>query len=476
MNQEEIYTKLKPAIIEGLNFISKIEEEFFSYNLMDYYDDYPALTYRNNGYPYFTKSRFVKKKYFRILDKDNFCVDSKNWKEFKEFILNHNEYCKFYLLGKYSEQESEVSQTNRGNFFSEYTLKKLIDRYIHIYSTKEFVDSKFKTLFYEWYNYFTLSDLQIEIIVPILMVTFDFETIEINDFIVIERMNDIFQMSRNTKTSTNSSPHQEVISSATHALVLKNFSFKNENYKNSSELNETSIYQNIIFEYIEKIFACLRIQTGIDTGYSQIIAKPINWASSYSADLLPLAIATTKGYPEYFENEYWHYLPDTITLEKIEIENIKRYLEPLKRNIQIAINRLNNAFLRRHIDDSILDITIALEALFIDTNENTEVTHKLSTRVAILCKLFPLDSFTSFQIFKACKSIYSFRSAIIHSKEEKVLDKNRIIKSSNITEITSVEAGIKILSHSIQILLMNPKFQNIEEIDKIIFDDTTKIS
>lgn len=474
MNQEELYIKLKTAIIDGLNFISKNEEEFFRYNLIDYYDDYPALTYRNTGYPYFSKSAFVKKKYFRILDKDNFCDESKSWKEFKEYILNHNQYCKFYLLGKYSEHESELSKTNRDNFFSEYAIKKLIDRYIHLYATKEFVDSNFKALFYEWYNYFTFSDLQIDIIVPILMINFDFEKIEINDFIAIERMKDIFQKSRNTKTSTNSSPHQEVISSATHALILKNFTIKNETYKNISYLNETSIYQKVIVEYIEKIFAYLRIQTGKDTGYSQIIARPVNWASSYSADLIPLVIATTKGYPEYFENEYWNYLPDTITLEEIEIENVKRYLEPQQRNVLIAINRLNNAFLRRHMDDSILDITIALEALFIEASENTEVTHKLSTRVAILCKLFPLDSFTSFQIFKACKSIYSFRSAIIHSKEEKVLDKSRRITSTILPDITSVEAGIKILSHSIKILLMNPKFQNIEELDKIIFDDTAK--
>ncbi|MBK7871922.1 MAG: hypothetical protein IPJ74_15205 [Saprospiraceae bacterium] len=76
-------------------------------------------------------------------------------------------------------------------------------------------------------------------------------------------------------------------------------------------------------EYIDKLFAYLRTQTGIDTGYSQIIAKPINWASSYSADLLPLVIATTKAYPDYFENFYWNYLPNKFSFEILEMNKFK---------------------------------------------------------------------------------------------------------------------------------------------------------
>ncbi|MBK8414552.1 MAG: hypothetical protein IPL22_08635 [Bacteroidetes bacterium] len=75
-------------------------------------------------------------------------------------------------------------------------------------------------------------------------------------------------------------------------------------------------------EYINKLFAYLRTQTAIDTGYSQIIAKPINWASSYSADLLSLAIATTKAYPDYFENYYWNYLPNKISSDIFGNEQI----------------------------------------------------------------------------------------------------------------------------------------------------------
>ena len=135
----------------------------------------------------------------------------------------------------------------------------------------------------------------------------------------------------------------------------------------------------------------------------------------------------------------------------------------------MAMNRLNAAFLRRQYDDSILDITIALEALFIEGSDNSEVTHKLATRTAILCKHFPLDDFTSYQVFKACKKIYAFRSAIVHSKEKKDLDKSRNLKSDILPDITSVEAGIKILSHATNVLLNNSQFLNSEELDKLLF-------
>lgn len=473
MNLDELYNKLKVAIIDGLKFVLENEEDFFRYNLSNYYNEYPNLTYQYTGYPHFSKSAFVKRNYYGLLIKDDTCKSLKSWKEFQECLLADDAYCKFHFLGKYSEHEKEEHKIFWDSFFSMYPITDLIDRYIHTYSTKEFDDEKFKILFNEWSNYFTQTSLPFDILIPILMVTFDFDTLEISNGLSIERMSDIFQKSRNTKTSTNSSPHQNVISSATHAFVLKNYSIENETSKSLNNLQEISCYSKVV-EKIDKLFAYLRTRTAVDIGYSQIIAQPTNWASSFSADLLPIAIATTKAYPDYFENFYWNYLPNKLSTDIFVKDEINKYLTPIQRNVQVAIDRLNNAFLRRHIDDSIIDVTIALEALFIDSSENTEVTHKLSSRAAILCKLFPLDSFTPFQVFKACKKIYRFRSAIVHSKEKKELDKSRNLKSDILPDITSVEAGIKILSHSINILLCNPQFLIVEELDKNIFDEVAK--
>ncbi|MBK7970783.1 MAG: hypothetical protein IPK08_18705 [Bacteroidetes bacterium] len=81
---------------------------------------------------------------------------------------------------------------------------------------------------------------------------------------------------------------------------------------------------------------------------------------------------------------------------------------------------------------------------------------------AILCKLFPIESLTQYQVSNLVKMCKGFRSAIVHSKEKKELDKSRNLRSNILPDITSVEAGLKTLSHSVNILLANPQFLQVE--------------
>ncbi|GAB3508976.1 hypothetical protein [Emticicia fontis] len=468
MNLDTIYSKLKSAIIDGLLYVKNHEEEFFRFTLTNYHDDYYTINYRDTGYPSFYKSSYSKRKYSGLFYKDD-CKNMSSWKEFQEYILLNDDFCKFFEIGKYFIGNHEIRKKNLNDLYSSSPITEIIERYIHIYSTKEFDEEKFKLLFNEWANHIFSKELKFDIIVPILMVTFDFEKLDILENLSIERMNDILQRSRNIKKSENSSPHEMVMSASTHALVIKGQLLLND-ADSRGELYNINFYNSTINTYIDKVFAFLRIKSGLDTGYCQIIAKPDNWASFWDVDLIPLKIVSIKAYPDYFENYYWRNPPKKITESLFINGDLNNYLNPIQRNVEVAINRLNNSFLRKHIDDSILDITMALEALFIEGSENSEVTHKLAIRVAVLCKLFPINSLTSFQIFKICKKIYSFRSAIIHSKEKKDLDKNRIIKAEAFPEISSVEAGIKILSHSINILLKNPEYLKPENIDSKIFE------
>ena len=60
--------------------------------------------------------------------------------------------------------------------------------------------------------------------------------------------------------------------------------------------------------------------------------------------------------------------------------------------LRVPSKRLNAAFLRRDEEDSILDVTIGLEALLVtDKGENT---HKLAMHLAALCKLEPFQNYT----------------------------------------------------------------------------------
>ncbi len=467
MNRKELYNKLQDAFKEGLNLVIEHEEDFFRYNLIDN-DDYPVINYKeDSGYPYFYYSRNSKRNYTRLLLKYSKKLES--WKEVHNYLLSNEDYCKFFFINKFSNFEDKIDINFYNNFYTVNQIGLLVNRYIHIYKTTQFEENYFEALFTEWSNYFLLEKLNFDIVIPILMLTFDFDFMQLTDLITIERMNETFQKSRNIKTSKNSSSHQNVISSATHAFVLKNYSINNETDNDSKLLSEISYYRNVIADPIDKLFAYLRTTINVDTGYSQIIARPTNWGYVYTADLMPIFVVTTKAYPDYFEKSFWNNIPNKFSSEIFVKDQINRYLIEIPRNLQVAITRLNNAFLRRNMDDSILEITIALEALFIESKDNSEVTYKFSTRAAILCKLFPIESFSPFQVFKACKNIYKFRSAIVHSKELKEVDGSKMLKSNIHPNISTIEAGIKILSHSVNILLANPQFLNVEELDKSIF-------
>jgi hypothetical protein len=90
-------------------------------------------------------------------------------------------------------------------------------------------------------------------------------------------------------------------------------------------------------------------------------------------------------------------------------------LRTLDRNgtkIGLAIKRLNQAFLRSNDHDSILDVTIGMEAILSDSND--EITHKLALRLASLISYAKVSDISAQQIFKEVKAIYKFRSAVIH--------------------------------------------------------------
>ncbi|MBK9424621.1 MAG: hypothetical protein IPN54_10905 [Bacteroidetes bacterium] len=73
MNLDELYNKLKAAVIDGLKYVVEHEEDFFRYNLSNYYNEYPDLKYQDTGYPYFSKSAYSKRNYFGLLIKDGTC-------------------------------------------------------------------------------------------------------------------------------------------------------------------------------------------------------------------------------------------------------------------------------------------------------------------------------------------------------------------------------------------------------------------
>ena len=284
---DNLYEKLVIALKDALYFVKQNELDFFKWSINNHYSDYPTLSYNKIGYPEFYKNSFLKKNYFGILVKDNYCENLVSWKEVIALLKSHKKFSQLYDL------ENKIAEDQ--NVFPIITICKLVKRYIDLYNTFDFNEKLFKDIYIEWKNYIIEPKLSFNIIVPILMLTFDFDEYEISDSMSIVRLSDEFQKSRNTISGYNSIAHDRVISSATHGFVWKSFTVDNElKIDFIDSFSNINTYSEII-EFIDNFFALIRIRTGCNTGYYQIIAEPIGWANGWTADLLPLKIMLVRN-------------------------------------------------------------------------------------------------------------------------------------------------------------------------------------
>jgi len=143
-----------------------------------------------------------------------------------------------------------------------------------------------------------------------------------------------------------------------------------------------------------------------------------------------LAIATINLHPKgAFLVENGNY-----TIQKEEIEKFtdlwRKYREidfSQDKALNIAIKRYNDSFVRREIEDRIIDLMIAFEAFFLTKDEKMELTFKLALRTAIFFGGVDREN-----LFEFMKKAYSARSEIVHGI--KPIDKIKVKKGINTKE------------------------------------------
>ena len=141
------------------------------------------------------------------------------------------------------------------------------------------------------------------------------------------------------------------------------------------------------------------------------------------------------------------------------------------KRLLIATQRLNLCLLRETEEDSILDATIAMEALLSD-DERQEMTHKLALRMAALLSLSKTGQQTPVEVFRAVKQIYRYRSAVVHGSG-KITDKHEIAISDK-EKIPTVTLAINYLRMAINILIDNPQYLKARKIDEELLLENTK--
>lgn len=469
--KKKIEELFRNALIDGLtlidNFLAENKEKGYWWNI-EKYDEYPSMSYFDSGLPSFSNHNSDKIDYSKILHKDSKCEKLDSWKSYYDYVCSSNKLIEFYGKQYFDNSDNKKSNSIWKKIYTYYVLSGFVDRYIHLNPDKtKFSEELFIKQFNKWFNSVIEEKLFVEICVPILFVNFDFDELKISDNVLIKKMDEKFQLSRHEKVSYTDSSKNTVAGAATHALILQNWTVENKHHDSrESILYEINSYNSII-EIIENFFAVFRVTTGVFSGFAQIVSRAIDWEDSTKGDLYHVNIVSTRKYPDFFDNYGWLNTPPIVKRE--DVIKTTEYFENVRNikvnRIKLALSRLNTSYLRSREEDTILDITIAFETILTHDSQS-EITYRLSSRVAALCLIKKFKDYDEFQVFEFCKKIYSFRSAVVHGDSNRIV-KTRKIKVQENNEIETIIISLELLRHVLGILIENPKFNDPMEIDKL---------
>ena len=461
--REEFGLLLRAAMKDGL---SKVADAVSSKKYIGSYYEWPSISFKENGLPNLSSSSFQGAKEYRMCfgSKDNEIIESdiESFSKFLEFVTSNEDLENRFIVQQWKEIKDNNFPDVR-TIFIHSIIKDAVERYIHVYDSFEYNENKANNIIYEIQNFIFLDTLPIDIVIPILFINFDFESYALSDGIEVRRLTKKEHLARYYIKSYNVSVHDSVLSSATHALVLKDWKVKNSSC--TMEFNTLHNMRAYPIDRINKFFASIRLVKNINTGYAQVFSLAKAWISHCKANLPHVVGTTTRSYPASFEDYYWNIesVPLVTNSEMNTIGKIFGLLSDSEENsIDLSVKRLNQCLVRDSEEDSVLDATIALEALLSDDG-NQEMTHKLAMRVGALVNLDNSFGKSPQQAFKDIKSIYAYRSAIVHGSKK--LDKKRIIKLEDNKETTTHSLAVEYLRLILKILLENPKYRDPKLID-----------
>jgi len=343
-------------------------------------------------------------------------------------------------------------------------LGHLIDSYIHTFNSFDFDEEKATTLYVQVEAPLFAQSLEVGLIIPILLVECDFDTVHLSDRAAIAKLTEKQQLSRMASDTWDydaSVPQRIVAGAATHALVLAGYQIKGPaTYRDLlNVLTSPQAFPVVIDEF----FCSLRMAS-VDTGYSQIITAPIGWAAKLRGNLHSWMSAFVRRYPARFDN--WHWTRSDISrLSQQGAADVGKMFQALRRANRkedgIAIARINRAAIREEEEDAVIDATIALEALLSDSSTQ-EMTHKLALRVAALSRLVGFVKEPA-EVFREVKSIYSYRSTIVHGSAKK--KNGREIALGTAIKLEPVVAAEEYARMVLKALLLHPEFRDPRRID-----------
>ena len=313
------------------------------------------------------------------------------------------------------------------------------------------------------------DNLEIDICIPISLLTFETDSIPLSDTIEIVRIPEEIQKSRKQACQYEMNNEGYIASCATHMLVLHGYHLDNKEY---ISINYTTRNYHVYpLDEIDNIFSIIRIVTGFSCGYSQVLSLPIDWFDTIFEDLKPVYGAKTPFVNSKELEKHWMQL-DINTVSQSQITSIQTLYGNLKNiknneknsNFMFALKRLNRCMLRNEQDDMAIDATIGLEAL-LSGGAKTEITYTLSNRIGVVFSKNNDTVYKTSECRDIMKKIYAYRSTVVHGG--KIKEKNKYIDiNGEKREIEKI--AVDFLRQTLFFVLNNPKYLDAQKFDNFI--------
>ncbi|MFK5636181.1 hypothetical protein [Ornithinimicrobium sp. LYQ103] len=288
---------------------------------------------------------------------------------------------------------------------------EIIERHIHMRGWEIDPDA-LETYYSEMSAWWLCETLPVKLMVPVLGVAFETDSLEFGEGVELRRLTDAEQLARWPGARLNQ--HRGLVEMATHALLVSGWNLTVPDYPGSMAIGEPP--ENVAA--VERFFAALAAVTDAPSGYIQILTVPDGWAPGYTADLPSLEVTSliNDRYSTRLE-------PAGEPLDVIDSARLTELAnsyaaQASNKPAQLAAERLVSAERRASEADRIVDLCIGLEALLSDPKGET--TYKIAVRGSVLLAHCGIPN--AFEFYRALKRIYGFRSAIVHGSSDSSKD------------------------------------------------------
>ncbi|RXH05696.1 HEPN domain-containing protein [Bradyrhizobium guangzhouense] len=450
------FDEFHAAVLEKLNSNPK--------PYLSVHHDYPLMSWLDSGFPSFRETGFYDSngpKNYAILAGGGGLLaalgggspkpELPKGGELKEFLKTHPAGARLDL--------------DKWDYPVDLMVQRAVERYFHLHGLDAEINPKFRERITRPLIFASLvSTLSMRLVVPIAMTHFSVDHFKLTETTYITRIPKKLQLARARMSTLGSGAVRMVVGAATHAFISNDWTLTTDKIGEARQsLGQTS---SNVLDAIDSFFAALRVVTGVDTGYAQLLWLPRGWALDYFCDLPPVYGTTLRRYPDAYDNYGWTYRPSqTVDSEQLtEVRSVyEAILKSQSEGMRLALNRLNGCLTRTDAADAVLDGTIGLELLLGD-DQNQSLSYKLRLRAAALAILKADPNYPAPLVAAKVKRLYEARSAIVHGKRKK-RTKSASEPSDNAHAAERLIAA-DLLRFVLKVLLEHPEYQDPAKIDE----------